>query len=199
MLLQNLMFLPMVHGLMVYILQQKQSYLQIHLKLQADINVVMLSCLLLPMAHFLKIQHPLILMNHRIKNLPTQLYGQSAVAVTLSLIGKASFEMTSATAISFSTNPPINPPGGAGAYPSLAGTFFGTSSSTTKTAVVINLAATEFQLTQSDAINFESFDQVSIADATTPVNKATNDVTYLTGNIQSGGLSLPAFSVTRLY
>jgi hypothetical protein len=133
------------------------------------------------------------------KNLPTQLYGQSAVAVTLSLIGKASFEMTSATAISFSTNPPINPPGGAGAYPSLVGTFFGTSSSTTKTAVVINLAATEFQLTQSDAINFESFDQVSIADATTPVNKATNDVTYSTGNIQSGGLSLPAFSVTRLY
>lgn len=130
------------------------------------------------------------------KNLVTDLYGQSAVAVTLSLIGKASFGMNSATPITFSSNPPISP----GDYPSLVGTFFGRQgSSSPLTAVVINLAASEFKLTQNDAINFNSFDQVSIADATTPVNKAANDVSYKSGSVQSAGLALPAYSVTRLY
>jgi len=127
------------------------------------------------------------------KKLVTELYGQSAVAVTLSLIGEASFGMTSATPISFSSNPPIN------GYPSLVGTFFGEGSSSATTAVIINLADSEFKLTQNDAINFNSFDQVSIADATTPVNKAVNDVTYKSGSVQSSGLSLPPYSVSRLY
>lgn len=129
------------------------------------------------------------------KKLVTELYGQSAVAVTLSLIGKASFGMTSATPISFSSNPPVNP----GGYPSLVGTFFGQGTSSAATAVIINLADSEFKLTQNDAINFHSFDQVSIADATTPVNKAVNDVTYKSGSVQSSGLTLPPYSVCRLY
>ena len=124
--------------------------------------------------------------------LPTTLYGRSAAAVALTLLGNASAHATQVAPIAFAPNPKT--PGG---VDSLVGAAF-SGGPRGASAVVINLAPSAFQLTQSDATAFASFVQVSVADATTPVNKE-DVVTNAAGAVTAKGVSLPAYSVTHLY
>jgi hypothetical protein len=63
-------------------------------------------------------------------------------------------------------------------------------------AVVVNLSPTDLQLSAAESAGFSTFTQVSAADATTPVNKAST-LTRAAGAI-SGKLLLPAYSVTMM-
>ena len=126
------------------------------------------------------------------KNLPTQLYGRSAAAEALALIGNASMARTSFTPLAFSPNPKT--PGG---VDSLIGASFSGGGGAAASAVVVNLSPTALQLSAAELVGFSSFLQVSAADATTPVNKPST-LTRAAGAI-SGNLQLPAYSVTQMH
>jgi len=124
------------------------------------------------------------------KTLPTALYGRSAAAEALALIGNATFARTSFAALSFSPNPKT--PGG---VDSLVGASFSGGASGAA-AVVVNLSPTALQLSAANTAGFSGYSQVSAADATTPVNKGST-LTRGAGAV-SAKLALPAYSVTLL-
>ena len=127
------------------------------------------------------------------KKLPTLLYGRSAAAEALALIGNASFARTSFAPLSFSPNPKT--PGG---VDSLVGaSFTGGPGGGRAAAVIVNLAPGALQLSAAETAGYTAFVQVSAADATTPVNKESA-VTKSAGAV-TAKLSLPAYSVTHLY
>jgi hypothetical protein len=127
------------------------------------------------------------------KTLVTVAYGLSAAGASLSLFGNASYGMSSAAPIIFSPNPTLKP----GNYPSLVGTLFAGDRGTS--AIVVNLASAPFHIAQANVTNFAHFQQLSVADATTPINNAARDLTSTSGAVPSGGLDLPAYSVTVLF
>lgn len=123
------------------------------------------------------------------KKLPTVLYGRSAAAEALALVGNATYGRTSFAALAFSPNPKT--PGG---VDSLVGASF--SGGSGAAAVIVNLAPTAQQLSAANTAGFARFAQVSAADATTPVNKP-GTLTRGAGAV-SAKLALPAYSVTLL-
>jgi hypothetical protein len=125
--------------------------------------------------------------------LPTTLYGRSAPGIALTLIGAASFQAKSATTITFSPNP-VTP----GGVDSLVGVEF-SGSGGWDSAVIINLAPEAFKFSQSSVLSqYTAFEQVSIDDATLPVNQES-DVAKTSGALTgTSTLSLPPYSVTRL-
>ena len=126
------------------------------------------------------------------KTLPTKLYGRSAAAEALALIGNASAARTSFAPLAFSPNPKT--PGG---VDSLVGASFA-GGGAAPAAVVVSLSPTALQLSAAEVAGFSSFVQVSAADATTPVNKPET-LTRSAGSITGGNLQLPAYSVTYLH
>ena len=124
------------------------------------------------------------------KKLPTLLYGRSAAAEALALIGNASMARTSFAPLAFAPNPKT--PGG---VDSLVGASF-SGGGAAAAAVVVNLSPTDLQLSAAESAGFSAFAQVSAVDATTPVNKAST-LTRAAGAI-SGKLLLPAYSVTMM-
>ena len=124
------------------------------------------------------------------KKLSTVLYGRSAAAEALALFGNASSTRTSYATLSFSPNP--NTPGG---VPSLVGASF--TGGRGGSAVIVNLAPTAYALGAAGTAGYSQFAQTSAADATTPVNGPAA-VTSTRGGV-SGGVSLPAYSVTHLF
>ena len=125
------------------------------------------------------------------KTLPTLLYGRSAAAEALALVGNATKERTSFAPLAFAPNPKT--PGG---VDSLVGASF-SGGGLSAAAVIINLSPTALQLSAAETAGYTAFVQVSCADATTPVNKE-GAVTRAAGPV-SAKLALPAYSVTHLY